>query len=65
MGANAIAFIDALGLSNVDGLGFSIGGMVAQEMALQAPDDARGTSRSIGAHCSKETEAPVAKGQIS
>lgn len=38
MGANAIAFIRALGLSTVDVLGFSIGGMVAQEIALQAPD---------------------------
>ena len=38
MGANAIAFIRALGLSKVDVLGFSIGGMVAQEIALQAPD---------------------------
>jgi pimeloyl-ACP methyl ester carboxylesterase len=38
MGANAIAFICALGLSRVDVLGFSIGGMVAQEIALQAPD---------------------------
>jgi pimeloyl-ACP methyl ester carboxylesterase len=38
MGANAIAFIRALGLSSVDVLGFSIGGMVAQEIALQAPD---------------------------
>ena len=38
MGANAIAFIKALGLSKVDVLGFSIGGMVAQEIALQAPD---------------------------
>src|SRR5256714_14490820 len=38
MGANAIAFIKALGLSKVDVLGFSIGGMVAQEMTLQAPD---------------------------
>jgi pimeloyl-ACP methyl ester carboxylesterase len=37
MGANAIAFINALDLSNVDILGFSIGGMVAQEVALQAP----------------------------
>lgn len=37
MGANAIAFIKALGLSKVDILGFSIGGMVAQEIALQAP----------------------------
>lgn len=41
MGANAIAFIRALGLSTVDVLGFSIGGMVAQEIALQAPDLAR------------------------
>lgn len=38
MGANAIAFIKALGLAQVDVLGFSIGGMVAQEIAYQAPD---------------------------
>jgi pimeloyl-ACP methyl ester carboxylesterase len=38
MGANAIAFIRALGLAQVDILGFSIGGMVSQEIALQAPD---------------------------
>src|SRR5271156_2719644 len=38
MGANAIAFIRALGLAEVDVLGFSIGGMVAQEIAFQAPD---------------------------
>ena len=38
MGANAIAFTRALGLAQVDVLGFSIGGMVAQEIALQAPD---------------------------
>jgi pimeloyl-ACP methyl ester carboxylesterase len=38
MGANAIAFIRALGLKRVDVLGFSIGGMVAQEITLQAPD---------------------------
>lgn len=38
MGANAIAFIRALGLSQVDVLGFSIGGFVAQEITLQAPD---------------------------
>ncbi|MBB3178774.1 alpha/beta fold hydrolase [Variovorax sp. Sphag1AA] len=37
MGANAIAFIRALGLTQVDVLGFSIGGMVAQEIAVQAP----------------------------
>src|ERR1700732_4493144 len=38
MGANAIALIKALGLKQVDILGFSIGGMVAQEITLQAPD---------------------------
>ncbi len=38
MGANAIAFIKALGLKRVDLLGFSIGGFVAQEITLQAPD---------------------------
>jgi len=38
MGANAIAFIKALGFTKVDALGFSIGGMVAQEIAIQAPD---------------------------
>src|SRR5213594_3308097 len=38
MGANAIAFIKALGLKEVDVLGFSIGGFVAQEITLQAPE---------------------------
>jgi pimeloyl-ACP methyl ester carboxylesterase len=38
MGANAVAFIKALGLTKVDVLGFSIGGFVAQEIALQATD---------------------------
>jgi pimeloyl-ACP methyl ester carboxylesterase len=38
MGANAVAFIKALGLTKVDVLGFSIGGFVAQEITLQAPD---------------------------
>src|SRR3984893_9926351 len=38
MGANAVAFIKALGLKQVDLFGFSIGGMVAQEITLQAPD---------------------------
>ena len=38
MGADAIAFSRALGLNKADVLGFSIGGMVAQEIALQAPD---------------------------
>jgi pimeloyl-ACP methyl ester carboxylesterase len=38
MGANAIAFVKALALTKVDVLGFSIGGMVAQEIALQGGD---------------------------
>jgi pimeloyl-ACP methyl ester carboxylesterase len=38
MGANAIAFIKSLGLEQADVLGFSIGGLVAQEITLQAPD---------------------------
>src|SRR5467141_2174327 len=38
MGANAVAFSRALGLNKADVLGFSIGGMVAQEIALQASD---------------------------
>ena len=38
MGSNAIAFIEALGLAQVDVLGFSIGGFIAQEIALRAPD---------------------------
>lgn len=38
MGANAIGFIRALGLTKVDVLGFSIGGFVAQEITLQAAD---------------------------
>ncbi|MEI9936600.1 MAG: alpha/beta hydrolase [Pseudomonadota bacterium] len=38
MGGNAIAFIKALGLRQVDVLGISIGGFVAQEITLQAPD---------------------------
>jgi pimeloyl-ACP methyl ester carboxylesterase len=38
MGANAIAFIKALGLKQVDVSGFSIGGLVAQEIALQTSD---------------------------
>jgi pimeloyl-ACP methyl ester carboxylesterase len=38
MGRDAIAFIRALGLNKVDLLGFSLGGGVAQMIALQAPD---------------------------
>ena len=38
MAKNAGAFIDALGLTKVDVLGFSIGSMIAQNVALQRPD---------------------------
>src|ERR1700719_2899094 len=38
MAANAAAFIKALGLSQVDVLGFSLGGLVAQELTLAAPE---------------------------
>ncbi|MDL2400179.1 alpha/beta fold hydrolase [Rhizobium mayense] len=41
MGANALAFIRALGLKQVDVLGISIGGFVAQEIALQGGDFVR------------------------
>src|ERR1700761_7336155 len=38
MAKNAEAFIDALGLKQVDLLGFSIGGMVAQQIVVDRPD---------------------------
>src|SRR6202030_4118227 len=37
MAANAAAFIKALGLTQVDVLGFSLGGLVAQELTLTEP----------------------------
>jgi len=37
MARDALAFVDALGLKTVDLLGFSIGGMVAQEVVLMRP----------------------------
>ena len=37
MATHALAFMDALGLTKVDVLGYSLGGMVAQEMALERP----------------------------
>src|SRR5258707_15421363 len=36
--ADIIAFARALGLKEIDLFGFSIGGMVAQQVALDAPD---------------------------
>jgi pimeloyl-ACP methyl ester carboxylesterase len=41
MGVNAVSFIKAMGLPQVDVLGFSIGGFVAQEISLQAPEFVR------------------------
>src|SRR3989441_10460400 len=38
MAKNAEAFIDGLGLTKVDLLGFSIGGMIAQEITLDRPE---------------------------
>lgn len=38
MGRDIIAFIHALGAEQVDIFGFSIGGMVAQQIALDAPE---------------------------
>ena len=38
MAGDAIAFLEALGLSTVDLLGFSLGGMVAQLIVQQRPD---------------------------
>src|SRR6202161_4756319 len=61
MGANAVAFSRALGLNKADMLGFSIGGMVAQEITLQAPDLVRklilvGTGPSGGEHMDSMTQ---------
>ncbi|MDL2406942.1 alpha/beta hydrolase [Rhizobium calliandrae] len=38
MAADGVSFIKALGLKKVDVLGFSLGGLVAQEIALAEPD---------------------------
>src|SRR6201999_1586907 len=38
MATDAIAFIKALGIAKADVLGYSIGGKIAQEIAVQAPD---------------------------
>jgi pimeloyl-ACP methyl ester carboxylesterase len=41
MARDAIAFLDAAGLSEIDLLGYSIGGMVAQDVALLRPQQVR------------------------
>jgi pimeloyl-ACP methyl ester carboxylesterase len=38
MATHVMAFVDAIGLTQIDLLGFSLGGFVAQEVALQSPD---------------------------
>ena len=38
MAKHVIAFVNALGLTQVDLLGFSLGGFIAQEVVLQSPD---------------------------
>jgi pimeloyl-ACP methyl ester carboxylesterase len=37
MSTHALAFVDALGLTQVDLLGYSLGGMIAQQIALERP----------------------------
>src|ERR1700738_2244692 len=37
MASHALAFVDALGLKRLDILGYSLGGMVAQQVALERP----------------------------
>jgi pimeloyl-ACP methyl ester carboxylesterase len=37
MAAHALAFLDAIGITQVDLLGYSLGGMVAQQIALNRP----------------------------
>src|SRR5580693_2556131 len=70
MAADAIAFIKALGLKQVDLFGFSIGGMVVQEITLQAPDlvrrlivDGAGYRAALWCHLRSAREC-LARGQI-
>ena len=41
MAIHAHAFLDVLGLARIDLLGFSLGGMVAQEIAHARPTELR------------------------
>ena len=41
MAAHALAFVDALGLTHMDLLGFSLGGMVAQQVVQERPAGVR------------------------
>jgi pimeloyl-ACP methyl ester carboxylesterase len=64
MARDAIAFVRALGFDRVDLLGFSLGGFVAQEIALQQPDLVRkiilaGTGPAGGVGIDKVTNVTV------
>jgi pimeloyl-ACP methyl ester carboxylesterase len=41
MAQHAAAFIDALGIKKLDALGFSIGGLIAQQFTIDRPDPVR------------------------
>ena len=65
-----IAFVDALGLERIDLLGFSIGGFVAQEIALVRPTLVRrlvlaatGPKGAPGMHGWREDIAAAARGE--
>jgi pimeloyl-ACP methyl ester carboxylesterase len=65
-----IAFVDALGLGRIDLLGFSIGGFVAQEIALVRPTLVRrlvlaatGPKGAAGMHGWREDIAAAARGE--
>src|ERR1700733_12995583 len=59
MAADAIAFIKALGLKQVDLFGFSIGGMVVQEISLQAwePPRDRTPAGALSVRCARGRSA--------
>ena len=70
MAAHALEFLDALCLISCDVLGFSLGGMVAQQMALDRPssDPSDDSGRHCAAgrrrhHASRETEPGEAPGR--
>jgi pimeloyl-ACP methyl ester carboxylesterase len=60
MARDAIAFIEALNLEKVDVLGFSLGGFIAQEVALLKPDLVR--KLVLAGPAGRAANAPVAQG---